>query len=182
MTIDYAKRQAPPAASKKVVWGWSLGIFISAISITTLLAFHHHKASQTTPSQKKSVIAHHNIKAPKQVTEVSPSQYDFYQMLAKMNVQTNATKSSGISNLKPGQPYYLLQVATSADQKGASELATKLGVMGLNASVKTIHQPSRPLYQVLVGPYAREKNAKTDQAYLRSSHIDSIELVKRVRT
>lgn len=116
---------------------------------------------------------------PHQATQqAQASQYDFYQMLTKMHVQTDTTKKSGISNLKPGQPYYLLQVATSSDHQATLALATKLGVMGLNASVKTIHQSNHPLYQVLVGPYSQEKNAKTDQAYLRSSHIDSIERKK----
>lgn len=180
MPIDYAKRPTP-AAHKKAVWVWAGSILATAIIITTLLIIHHEPLHQqpkknTTPT---NTLQKHPIKTKTKTNTVQKkqAQYDFYQMLAQMHVQASTPTSTSNVHLSPGQPYFLLQVATSSNKKAAQGLVTKLGVMGLNASIKTIQrQTGNPRYEILAGPYAKEHNAKIDQAYLRTNHLNSIEL------
>lgn len=178
MPIDYAKRPTP-SAHRRAVWVWAGSILASVIIITTLLIVHHtplHPPVKQTP-QPATTQKNPPIKTKTNATQKAHAQYDFYQMLAQMHVQASTPINTSNVHLKPGQPYYLLQVATSTNKKAAQALVTKLGVMGLNASIKTIQrQIGRPRYEILAGPYVNEHSAKIDQAYLRTNHLNSIEL------
>lgn len=172
MTIDYAKRQTPPQA-KASLWRWSTAILGITLTITTLLAIkHHHDTRRNTTIANNKNIKHTTTLAQTKLK----SEFDFYQMLSNMQVSTTAPTSTEV-NIKSAKTYYLLQVATSRNKIAAQDLVTKLGVMGLNASLKSDTTTSKSKhFRVMVGPYINKNNADTDQTFLRSNHINSIEL------
>lgn len=126
----------------------------------------HNKQSSHTQSTPQPNLVKHSPQLPQK-------QFDFYAMLPKMHVSIKKTKPNTIQ-LAPHQPYFLLQVAVSSDKRAAQQLVTKLNVMGLNATLKTINMSTGDHYQIVVGPYALANNAVTDQAYLRTNHINSL--------
>lgn len=174
MAIDYAKKSPQATSPHRRFWLICLLILLVVLAIPALFYVHymhmphfHHTKTIAKPILKDKKISHME-------TAATQTNFDFYAMLPKM--QVNVKKASPTTvQIPAGKPYYLLQVATSTQPQAAQQLVTKLGVMGLNAYTKTTTNKSgQPRYQILVGPYIKDKNASTDQSYLRSNHINSI--------
>lgn len=154
---------------------WLIAIVIIALVLSIPALFyvhylhmpHFHLKPKVTPKNATHLLP------SKQALQSPQKQFDFYAMLPKMHVNVRKSNPNTIQ-LTPNQPYFLLQVATTSDKTAAQHLVTKLGVMGLSASLKTIKNSTLIRYQIIVGPYALPTNAKTDQAYLRTNHINSI--------
>lgn len=172
MTIDYAHKPQP-SPKRRRLWLTAIVVIVLVLALPALFYVHYLHMPHLHPQPK--IIHKHNTKAQttQQALQLPQKQFDFYAMLPKMQVDIKQTKPNAIQ-LAPNQPYFLLQVATSSNQEAAQNLVTKLGVMGLDASLKTIKKNNSIRYQIVVGPYLLPKNATTDQAYLRSNHIDSI--------
>ena len=103
----------------------------------------------------------------------SAPRYDFYQMLPHMEITTQNTTTSAI--VPQHQLYYVLQVATSTDETAATALVTRLGVMGVNAFLKSDStDDTHPRFRVMVGPYADKQSAAIDQHFLHANHQDSL--------
>lgn len=169
MTVDYAKSKQAPGSSWRLLF---LSLIIIALAASFVLFMLHLRT------------VHHGIVAqtPKKTTTLqlaqtkTQGQFDFYSMLPNMKVDVKTTHPHSVTVSK-GQPYFLLQVATTSDQNAAETLITKLGVMGLNAFLKPYQKPNgAQLYRVVVGPYLTEKEANTNRVYLTTNHINSLKL------
>lgn len=175
MTIDYAKKTPQPPQRSRRLWVIALVILALVLAIPAIFYVHymhmphfHNKNIITKPITKPQKMTQHNA--------VEQNQFDFYSMLPKMQVAVKEGSPAAIQ-IPANQPYYLLQVATSSNEQAANKLITKLGVMGLNAFSKTLKLSNgKTQYQILAGPYLTNKSAATDQAYLKTNHIDSIKL------
>ena len=130
--------------------------------------YYHHLI--TTHSTAVTPIVTHT-----QATKKPTDEFDFYSMLPKIQVQV---KNAGIPNapqLTSGEPYYVLQVATTGNNADAQDQVTKLGVLGVNAYIKPVQRPDgKILYRILVGPYTNQSDADTDRAYLKTNGITSL--------
>lgn len=125
-------------------------------------------------------IAPPAIKNVSPIKKQEPSEFDFYSMLPKIQVQVKANGSPNTPELTSGQTYYVLQIATINDPAAADDFLTKLGVMGLNAYVKPYQKSSGATgYRILVGPYTTQKDMDTDQSYLKTNHIRSLVLTAK---
>jgi flagellar basal body-associated protein FliL len=176
LTVDYAKKTPQPPVNRRRLWIVCLAILILVLSIPTLFYVHylhmphfHNKNIITKPILEGKKLSSTTQQQPQ-------NNFDFYSMLPKMQVNVKKSAPSAVQ-IPQGKPYYLLQVATSTNQHAAQHLITELGVMGLNAFTKTsTNKEGKEQYQILVGPYLKDKNVSTDQAYLNTNHMNSIKL------
>ncbi len=169
MTIDYAKSKQAPGSSRRLLF---LSLIIIALAAGFLLFMLHLRTAHHSVVTETSKLA----TKPQLVQSKNQGQFDFYSMLPNMKVDVKTAGPHSVSVPK-GQPYFLLQVATTSDQKAAEILITKLGVMGLNAFIKPYQKPNGvQLYRIIVGPYLTEKEANTNRAYLTTNNINSLKL------
>ncbi|PHQ79153.1 MAG: hypothetical protein COB66_07460 [Coxiella sp. (in: Bacteria)] len=172
MTIDYAKQTPQPRFRRRGLWLLSIIIILAVICFAVVFFYKHKHNTQQT---KQPVhLTQHNYKPVIEKLAIPKQQFDFYNMLPKMQVAVNK-KNPHAAQVAAGQPYFLLQVATTSDTVAAQKLVTKLGVMGVSSYMKPYTTTDgKSLYRILVGPYLTKKNANTDQAYLHTNHINSM--------
>ncbi len=179
MTRDYAKKNPQSPKRHRRLWITAAILLALLLAIPALFYVHYMHMPYF---HKKNMVS--RPLTPPNAKKINPAQadpqqhYDFYSMLPKMYV---TVKKQGNETLQipANQPYYLLQIATSKNKDAAQQLVTKLGVMGLNAFVKQTLIKGQLQYRIIAGPYLNNSSATTDQAYLKSNHINSIKLKTR---
>ena len=129
MTVDYAKRRAPPregdASHRAIVIAAFMGVGI--LLIAGVMRHHYHTQQLSSGHTAPKITAQ---------PQEAQNQFDFYSMLQKMKVPVKVASNDGNTQIPAGQPFFLIQVATTTSLTGAQEMTTKLGVMGLNANTK----------------------------------------------
>ncbi len=173
MTVDYAKRRTPlrpdDSSNKAIVIAGCIGV--SILLIAGVMRHHYHAQQRSS--------GHTAPKTTAQPQEAQ-NQFDFYSMLQKMKVPVKIASPDENTQIPAGQPFFLIQVATTTSLDGAQKMTTKLGVMGLNANTKPFASPNGvKTYRVLVGPYPNHKDAVTDQVFLRTNHMDSLLIAEK---
>jgi cell division septation protein DedD len=177
LTIDYAKKAPQPPTRSRRLWLIALVILGLILAIPALIYVHYmHMPHFHNKNIKIKPLTPHQQKKITQAQPTPQQQYDFYSMLPKMYVAVKEGNPAAVQ-IPVNQPYYLLQISTSSNHDAAERLITKLGVMGLNAFTKTAQSKNGKIqYRILAGPYLNNKSAATDQAYLKTNHINSIKL------
>ncbi len=177
MDRDYAKKRPQPATKSRRLWTIAIIILLLVLSIPTLFYAHYmHMPHFQMTNIKVAPLIKKQPPPDKHNARVVQKEFDFYSMLPAISVDI---KKGDVTTLQvpTDQPYYLLQVATSTDKTAADDLVTKLGVMGLNAFTKIAATTNKTTqYRIVVGPYLSKENADTDFAYLKTNHVNSIEL------
>ena len=181
MTVDYAKRMSEPPR-KRGLWVVALIAIAAAILLPAAMFFMHHHTTtklqpQTLPLSSTKATAQIKPAAQQTIKKIQQqkSQFDFYAMLPKQQVAIKHPQNGRLVQIPANTPYFLLQIATTNDQKAAKALSEKLGLMGLNAYIKPYQKSNLTTgYRVLSGPYIQHNTAVTDQDYLNTNHISSL--------
>lgn len=206
MQKDYARRlqrkqktawkrsftKYPHKRNKKPVWTVALVICILFFGLVSAL-FYIKQHIQSTPSfstshplfaffKKRAKIASpHQAQSTNNLTAASyeqPTQFDFYNMLPKIKVETGNT-----SETKPQEKYqdkqqaesmYVLQIASVRSASEAHKIQNLLTEKGFTSHVVPITRGDQIWYRIQLGPFKNETEAESTKTLLQKQKIHSI--------
>lgn len=181
MVRDYAKRSTPKPRRKKRIFVTAL-IIIAAIMIPASMYYLKHQNVIHRNGQairKKLAIDPITTVRPrpnKPPTINKQSEFDFYTILPKMQVQIPSSTNTGLEITgQAANSRYILQVASLQSLRQAQELKDKLFSLGHSATITSFESKDGVIWnRVMTGPYSSLDEAETAQSNLKQQHIDGI--------
>ena len=172
MVKDYAHQKSPknPPPSRGKLFA-IVFIAIAMFSPLTLFYFKHkksiHQGAITKPTKKPAAAK--SIKA----TTAATTQFDFYTLLPKIEVPTEANHTNP-KQLVTTASAYVLQVASVQNRQDAKQLSQQLQTQGFRAFVQHYQAQTNDWYRVMVGPYFSSQQAAKMQQRLHQHKFSSI--------
>lgn len=188
MARDYKNRASARKKQKQSapiwIWllsGYLLGAFSVGLAWLKLGTTTESKWIGSKPTVSEPAIRH-DI-AEEDEPEVTPPQFDFYNLLPEMEVvipdaelNTEPLANRG-KNKKPDNSRYLLQVGSFRSHKDAEKVKAKLALLGFQASIHKSQRGNQTWHRVRLGPYAKSQVIKASQKQLAQNGYDTL-LVK----
>lgn len=182
MVRDYAKRPPPQKKRRRMPIVIAILVITIALVIPTVMYYARY---QKVIHKKKLLLATQSSKPAKRKALTPPadtkqSEFDFYTILPKMQVQVR-TPSSTPTQISPQEAkgHYMLQVASLQSLKQAKQFKDKLFSLGYLAHIATFRSKDGEVWnRVITGPYNSLREAEKAQTTLQQHHIDSILLKK----
>ncbi|WP_423063170.1 SPOR domain-containing protein [Candidiatus Paracoxiella cheracis] len=185
MVRDYAKRPPPQKKRRRMPIVIAISVIAIALVIPTVMYYVRyqkiiHKKKLLLPTQSSKSAKPKVLTPPADTKQTKQSEFDFYTILPKMQVQVRSTTSTPIQiSPQEAKGHYMLQVASLQSLKQAKQFKDKLFSLGYLARITTFQSKNGEVWnRVITGPYNSLREAEKAQTTLQQHHIDSILLQK----
>ncbi|MEE9254347.1 MAG: SPOR domain-containing protein [Pseudomonadales bacterium] len=108
--------------------------------------------------------------------------FEFYEMLAKLEVLVPVVEALEGKDPRDDEPIYLLQAASFRRSEDADRLRASLLLLGFDVETHSVTLDGNVWHRVMVGPFASRSDRRHAQSRLRTEDIDALPLARKRKT
>lgn len=127
---------------------------------------------KTSPSTKTTIISDKVVSVEKKATSLPKPPQEKWRYVDDLK---HKEVEVGQYEVKKGGPYKM-QCGSFKKQSQAESLKAKMAFAGIESQIQTAQGKHNVWYKVVLGPYARKRNAEKDKHKLRNNKINGCQI------
>jgi cell division protein FtsN len=180
MARDYKHTKSKHAGSVSAWGGFTIGLLIGLV-IATAVYIYDRRPGTNIPgaplSNEKDSNANSTPTPDSARSGDSGTEFDFYDMLPKQEVEVARDSPSGGSSAAgaidtPGS--YVLQVGSYRNYADADRVRAKLAIQGIESNIQKVSIDSDVWHRVRIGPINNLNKLEDTRRKLREAQIDAL--------